>query len=99
MKLNDYQKWTRKIWSGNKKKLTLHDDFVMCVGLAGETGEVLEILKKKVRDKKMDKGELVKELGDVLYYMMMICNRHGIQAEDVIKVNVNKLHKRFPNRR
>lgn len=70
----------------------------MSLGLAGETGEVIELLKKAVRDKhdlnKVDRKELVKELGDVLYYWMIICDRFKIDPEHVMKMNVDKLVKR-----
>lgn len=75
----------------------------MTVGLAGETGEVMEILKKKVRDGSFyfdeeEKEHLVEELGDVLYYLTMICNRHEIRLSDVIDANVDKLNKRYADR-
>jgi NTP pyrophosphatase (non-canonical NTP hydrolase) len=76
----------------------MRDDFIMCTGLGGETGEVLEVLKKNERDGKMNKDDLVLELGDVLYYLLMIAERHGITAQQIMRGNVGKLegrHKSF----
>lgn len=101
--LTEYKAWCAGIWTGSKRRLSLHDDFVMCTGLPGEVGEVLELLKKAQRDKKsvllVNRKKLVKEIGDVLYYMMMICRRQGIDPQDVIDTNVKKLEARFKRRR
>ena len=92
--VQSYQDWVRLRWN-NKKKLKEKDYFVMTAGLGGETGEVLEILKKHVRDKKLDKEHLKEELGDVLYYLTMICNYHGLTLEEVIEENVRKIDIRY----
>ena len=94
-KINDYQKFTRKMWTAKRKKLSLKDYYVISTGLGGETGEVLEILKKSVRDDKLDKVHLVEELGDVLYYLNMVCNYHGIDMNEVIDSNVEKINRRY----
>jgi NTP pyrophosphatase (non-canonical NTP hydrolase) len=92
-----FQKWARKYWSGrhNNRRLVLKDLFVMTAGLGGETGEVLEILKKSIRDKKLDKEHLAEELGDVLYYLTMICNYHGLSLGDIFKKNITKVNERY----
>ncbi len=96
-----YQQWVGKMWSGKPiGKMTMRDHYIMSVGLAGETGEVLELLKKNVRDKKpLNKVELTKELGDVFYYLNMLCNYHSLKMTDVISTNVAKLEERYKNRR
>jgi len=70
----------------------------MTAGLGGESGEVLEILKKSVRDQrkvKLDKLHLTEELGDVLYYVAMIAEYHGIKLSDVVEFNVSKINHRY----
>ena len=69
------------------------------MGLAGETGEVLEKLKKIIRDKhgvydQSDVEGLTKELGDCLWYISVIANEFGIKLEDVAKTNIDKLASR-----
>lgn len=93
--LKEYQKWVRKMWSGKAKKLTLRDHYIMSTGLGGETGEVLEILKKSVRNDVLDKAYLTEELGDVLYYLTMLCNFHDLSLEDVMNANVSKINVRY----
>jgi len=95
MTLNEYKAWVVSAWtSKTKKEYTLRDDFIMTVGLGGETGEVLEVLKKAERDGKLDKDDLTLELGDVLYYLMMICDRHDIDPAEVMKQNIKKVNGR-----
>jgi NTP pyrophosphatase (non-canonical NTP hydrolase) len=66
------------------------------LGLAGETGEVAEQIKKAIRD---DQGVitfvrqevLVKELGDVLWYISQLATEAGISLDDVARRNLTKL--------
>ena len=67
----------------------------MTAGLGGETGEVLEVLKKIIRDGKFDRAHLVEELGDVLYYLTMVSTYYKISLEEVMFGNVSKCNKRY----
>jgi NTP pyrophosphatase (non-canonical NTP hydrolase) len=65
------------------------------LGLAGETGEVIEKLKKAVRDKEghiseADKVAIKKELGDVLWYLTTLATELGISLEDIATTNIEK---------
>lgn len=71
------------------------------LGLAGETGEVLEKIKKMIRDKNgvfsptpEDIAELKKELGDVLWYLSALAFYNGIDLDDVARANLDKLRSR-----
>lgn len=71
------------------------------LGLAGETGEVMEKIKKMIRDKNgvfsptpEDIAELKKELGDVLWYLSALAFYNGIDLDDVARVNLDKLRSR-----
>ena len=63
------------------------------LGLAGEAGEVAEKLKKHYRDGASLAG-LVKELGDVLWYMAAIARNLGITLEEVAQANLGKITSR-----
>lgn len=93
MTKEDYQGWVKKMWRGDFADL--RNRFIMTAGLGGETGEVLELLKKEVRDDKEIHDDLLLELGDVLYYLTMITISHGFNLEDVIYANVKKLTERY----
>ena len=70
------------------------------VGLAAESGEFLEIVKKMVFQGKPwnddNRDHLIIELGDVMWYVAQACMALEIDFEDVIKGNVKKLEKRYP---
>lgn len=68
------------------------------LGIAGEAGEVADLIKKTVFHKKpMDRENLVKELGDVRWYFEYLMIATGITMEEVERVNIEKLRIRFPN--
>lgn len=69
-------------------------------GLAGESGEYSEIVKKLNWHGKDLTPELrehmKKELGDIIFYWMMSCQAMGFDPDDVVKSNVDKLQARYP---
>lgn len=69
------------------------------LGLGGESGEVLEKFKKILRDKQgrisgSDRTAIVKELGDVLWYVNAIAHLVGSDLEEVARLNNEKLASR-----
>ena len=70
------------------------------VGLAAESGEFLEIVKKMVFQGKPwnndNREHLIIELGDVMWYVAQACMALDVSFDDVIRGNVNKLEKRYP---
>lgn len=68
------------------------------MGLAGEAGECVDLVKKHLFHKvPLDREKLLKELGDVRWYFEVLCHAAGTTIEEVEKLNVEKLRKRFPN--
>ena len=70
------------------------------VGLAAESGEFLEIVKKMVFQGKPwtddNRDHLIIELGDVMWYVAQACMALEVDFDDVIRGNVKKLEKRYP---
>lgn len=97
MTFDDYQKKSRKT--------ALYPDrdnnFIYpTLGLAGETGEIAEKIKKIIRDDGMrvddEKREaLEKELGDVLWYVSQLATELGLSLEDIAAKNLEKLFSRL----
>ena len=70
------------------------------VGLAAESGEFLEIVKKMVFQGKPwnddNREHLIIELGDVMWYVANACIALDIPFDEVIEGNIKKLEKRYP---
>lgn len=69
------------------------------LGLAGETGEVSEIIKRIIRDNnniadEKVKEELLKELGDVLWYLCQLAAEFNLSFDEIAKENIKKLRDR-----
>jgi len=70
------------------------------LGLVGEAGETAEKIKKIIRDKEGKVGEeerveLIKELGDVLWYLTNLSVELGISLDEVATTNIKKLASRL----
>lgn len=90
MTLNEYQGISQRT-SGTPLECSL-------LGLAGESGEVCDMLKKVLYHKHLLNLELLtKELGDVLWYIADIATKYQITLDDVAQVNIKKLQARYPN--
>lgn len=66
--------------------------YVHMLGLAGECGEVLEPLKKHLRDgTELDLAELKSELGDLIWYAYVLANDYGIKLSEITDHTLLKL--------
>ena len=70
------------------------------VGLAAESGEFLEIIKKMVFQGKpwddANREHLLIELGDIMWYVAQATQALDVSFDEVIEVNIKKLEKRYP---
>ena len=82
------------------RTMKFDDDVVLhcCMGMAGETGEVIDLIKKSVFYKKeLDKDKVLEELGDVMFYIVNLATSLNISMSDVLQHNIDKLKKRYPH--
>lgn len=76
-----------------KEKLAMLD-----MGIAGEAGEIVDTLKKVIfHGHELDRDELIKELGDLEWYLQHLKKHYNISDEVVFISNIMKLNKRYPN--
>lgn len=95
MTINEYQKEALKIESGMAKDYPRILNGLM--GLNGEAGEAIDILKKHFyQGHELDKEHLAKELGDVAWYLAVSADAIGYDLETIFQMNVDKLHARYP---
>ena len=67
------------------------------LGVAGEAGEVADLIKKHVfHQHDLDPERLIEELGDVLWYVAALARTLDVALEDVARQNLAKLRRRYP---
>ena len=95
MTINEYQKLAMTTLNPDLDKKDVLINGVM--GLCGESGEVIDIVKKHLaQGHELDREKIIKELGDVAWYMAEIATVLDVELEDVLVQNIEKLKKRYP---
>lgn len=96
MQVNEYQKAAMATLNPALDKKDVLINSVM--GLCGESGEAIDIVKKwLMQGHELDKERLVKELGDVAWYLAEAATALAVSLEAVFQGNLDKLRQRFPN--
>ncbi len=95
MNVNEYQKLAMTTLNPNLSKKEVLINSVM--GLCGESGEAIDIVKKWLaQGHELDKEHLAKELGDIAWYLAEAATALDIPLEDIFHSNINKLKQRYP---
>ena len=67
------------------------------MGLCGEAGEAIDIVKKHLaQGHELDREKLIGELGDVAWYLAETAMALGVDLETVLTRNIDKLKARYP---
>ena len=67
------------------------------MGLAGESGELVDLMKKEIHHGHApDVESIKKECGDVFHYLAGIATMYGLTLEEIALANVDKLQRRYP---
>lgn len=68
-----------------------------CLGLSGEVGELVDMVKKSIfHGTLFDETHFKKELGDIMWYMALICHTFGYDLDEILEMNIDKLKARYP---
>ena len=93
MDFNEYQKLamvTKKPYKDPREQLVNGS-----LGLAGESGEVCDMIKKHFSvGNEIDRPAIKKELGDVMWYIAELCDAFDFDLNDVAQTNIDKLRAR-----
>ena len=96
MRVNEYQEAAMATLNPALDKKDVLINSVM--GLCGESGEAIDIVKKwLMQGHELDKDHLIKELGDVAWYLAEAATALDVPLETVLQGNLDKLRQRFPN--
>jgi len=93
MNMNDYQELASKTCGAYGLDMRI----MSALGLAGESGEVCDLIKKAIfHGHPVEFEKLEKEIGDVLWYVAILAQSHGFKLEEIAQKNIEKLRKRYP---
>jgi len=95
MCIKKYQKETmRTLKLSEDVKYTL---FELLLGLSGEVGELVNLVKKKeLHNHDIMDSKISEEIGDCMWYIANICNYYNLDLSEVLHNNIEKLYKRYP---
>lgn len=69
------------------------------LGLCTETGELQDLIKKTLfYDAAFTQAHIIEELGDVLWYVAIAADALGVSMDEIMKVNIDKLKVRYPEK-
>ena len=95
MTANEYQKLAMTTLNPDLSQKDILINAVM--GLCGESGEAIDILKKHLfQGHDLDRAKIIKELGDVAWYLAEAATGLGVTLESICQGNLDKLHARYP---
>ena len=95
MTINEYQKLAMTTLNPALSERDVLINGVM--GLCGESGEAIDIVKKHLaQGHELDREHLIKELGDIAWYLAEVAYILGVPLEDVLQKNIDKLRARYP---
>lgn len=96
---NDFQRAAMRTASGMNYDNAGENGLLLngLMGLNGESGECIDIMKKHIfQGHELDREHLIEELGDVAWYLAVCCEGLGVSLEEVMKKNIDKLKTRYP---
>lgn len=96
MNLNEYQEQAKRTLSNGQ---TFQENITMCaLGLTGESGEFADFVKKwRYHGHPLMTNDVIKELGDILWYVAATATVLGIDLNEIATVNLRKLRERYPD--
>ena len=96
MEANEYQRLAMTTLNPELEKRDVLINSVM--GLCGESGEAIDIVKKWLaQGHELDKEHFAKELGDIAWYLAEAATAIGYDLETILQNNIDKLKARYPH--
>jgi NTP pyrophosphatase (non-canonical NTP hydrolase) len=95
----DFERYRQEVLRTAGERPPGHERLLHCaLGVCGEAGEVADLIKKfAFMGHPLEVRNLLGELGDLMWYIVLLCDALGLSMEDVLADNVEKLRKRYPD--
>lgn len=97
MTIDEYARWAATVAKVSEDPASARLSY-LGLGLAAESGEVADQIKKLLRDGRMDNALLLEELGDAVYYWSCLCMAMGRQPSEVLAASKAKIEGRIARR-
>jgi len=96
MDVSTYQKISTRTWNDEEERR--HQIANAALGLCGEAGETADYIKKFLyHGHPFSVDEMVKELGDVAYYLATLATLFHLDLGEILQANADKLRTRYPD--
>ena len=95
MTADEYQDKSRRTIDDNLTEVDIQDHALF--GLMSEVGEVASLFQHVYQGEKFSVDRFIDEMGDVMWMIAELCTGLGVSLNTVLKNNVEKLLKRYPN--
>lgn len=94
MYANEYQQLAQRTSNTNLSSSKIENGLL---GLSGEVGELCDHYKKYLyQGHSFDRAHMIREAGDVAWYLAELASGLGCTMEEIFLANINKLEKRYP---
>jgi NTP pyrophosphatase (non-canonical NTP hydrolase) len=97
MTIDEYAEWAASVAKVTQPPTSERLSY-LALGLAGESGEVAEHIKKLLRDGQLDQAAMAEELGDVVYYWACLCKALGRRPSEVLAASHARIQARINGR-
>lgn len=95
MTLNEYQQLAART---DSQEISFRALITASMGLVGETGEVVDHVKKVMEQgHSLDTVKIEEELGDLMWYIAKAARNIGTSLDEIGEQNIKKLRRRYPN--
>ncbi len=95
--IEEYQELSKR--TNAKLETPLMDNIHMIIGMQTETAEISDVFKKHIAyGKEIDWVNIKEELGDLMFYVVNMCNNNSWDLRDILTTNIEKLQARFPEK-
>lgn len=101
MDFEQYQKDAERTMApvSDTLRSNLAQELHMILGMQTEVAELADVYKKELAyGKEIDEINVKEELGDIMFYVVNMCNINDWKLEDILKTNIAKLIARYPEK-
>ena len=97
MEIKEYQESSKR--TNADLGSVLMNELHMILGMQTEVAEIADVYKKHIAyGRDLDLVNVKEEIGDLMFYVVNLCNTHNWDLRDIMKTNIDKLKARYPEK-